>query len=268
MAPQQHIGQLSSAHQQVGQVGVAAVVDQRGAVQPGRVQAGGQHHTGRRCRIPLPLPTGVDVGVDVAADHGHRLGARRSDPDQLDVERSRIHHSTAGGRLALAVIRIGPSVRGGGGVTVSVRYTSPRAGSATAASVMRRRWDRRRAARARCAPPSRRARAWRTPGCRPPGRRSRPGRRVPGTGRRPLPRTSTASSGRSALQPVEDQRVGPPVAGIAEVVGIVEADLLAHRQQQFTGIFGHLGGQRRIGHTHRPSRSRPRQQPSCRHRLR
>ena len=48
-------------------------------------------------------------------------------------------------------------------------------------------------------------------------------------------------------QPVEDQGVGPPVAGVAQVVGIVEADLLTHRQQQFTGVVGHLGGQRRIG---------------------
>ena len=31
--------------------------------------------------------------------------------------------------LALAVILIGPSVRGGGAATVSVRYTSPRAGA-------------------------------------------------------------------------------------------------------------------------------------------
>ncbi len=54
-------------------------------------------------------------------------------------------------------------------------------------------------------------------------------------------------------QPVQDQRIGPPVAGVAEVVGVVETDLLAHRQQQFTGVFGHLGGQRRIGQAHRLS---------------
>ena len=59
--------------------------------------------------------------------------------------------------------------------------------------------------------------------------------------------------GPGPTQAVEDQRVGPPVAGIAEVVRVVEADLLAHRQQQFTGFFGHLGGQRRIGQAHRVS---------------
>ena len=35
--------------------------------------------------------------------------------------RSRSRHNTAGGRLALAVMRMGPSVRCGGAVTVSVR---------------------------------------------------------------------------------------------------------------------------------------------------
>ena len=52
-------------------------------------------------------------------------------------------------------------------------------------------------------------------------------------------------------KPVEDQNVGPLVAGVAEVVRVVKADLLAHRQQQFTGVGGHLGGQRRIGQAHR-----------------
>ena len=47
---------------------------------------GGRHHTGRRGRIPLPLTAGVDVGVDVAADDSHGLGARRSDPHEPDVE--------------------------------------------------------------------------------------------------------------------------------------------------------------------------------------
>ena len=46
------------------------------------------------------------------------------------------HTVTAGGRFELAVIRMGPpSALGGGPTTVSVRYISPRAGSATAASV-------------------------------------------------------------------------------------------------------------------------------------
>ena len=53
------------------------------------------------------------------------------------------------------------------------------------------------------------------------------------------------------MQPVEDQGVGPLVPGVAEFVGVVEADLLAHRQQQLTGVSGHLGGQRRIGQAHR-----------------
>src|SRR6478752_868421 len=36
-AGQQHVGQLLTAHQQVGQIWIAAVVDQRRAVQPRRV---------------------------------------------------------------------------------------------------------------------------------------------------------------------------------------------------------------------------------------
>ena len=51
-------------------------------------------------------------------------------------------------------------------------------------------------------------------------------------------------------QPVEDQRVGAPVAGVAEVVGVAEADLCAHRDEQFTGLGGHLGGERRVGEGH------------------
>ena len=54
-------------------------------------------------------------------------------------------------------------------------------------------------------------------------------------------------------KPVEDQNVGPVVASVAEVVRIVEAHFLAHRQQQFAGFGGHLGGQRRIGKAHRDS---------------
>ena len=51
-------------------------------------------------------------------------------------------------------------------------------------------------------------------------------------------------------QPVEDQGVGAPVTGVAQVVRIVETDLFAHRQQQLTGFAGHIGGQRRIGQGH------------------
>ena len=52
------------------------------------------------------------------------------------------------------------------------------------------------------------------------------------------------------IQPIEDQHVGPLVAGVAEVVRVVEADLLPHREQQFAGVGDHLGGQRRIGQAH------------------
>ncbi len=59
-----------------------------------------------------------------------------------------------------------------------------------------------------------------------------------------------------AVQTVQDQHVGPLVAGVAEVVWVVEPQLLAHRKQQLTRFVGHLGGQRRIGQAHRFSRSR------------
>ncbi len=59
--------------------------------------------------------------------------------------------------------------------------------------------------------------------------------------------------GAFARQAVEDQRVGPLVAGIAEVVRIPEADLVAHLQQQLTGVAGQLGGQRGIGQAHHSS---------------
>ena len=69
-----------------GRYGIGLVVAQRGAVEPGGVQSGGLQHPGRRGRVPLPLPAGVDVGVGVAADDRHGLGARRTDPDELDVQ--------------------------------------------------------------------------------------------------------------------------------------------------------------------------------------
>ena len=163
MALEQHVGQLRTAHQQIGQVGVGPVVDQRGAVQPRRVQAGRQHHARRA--PPNPIPTAHRRGCRRRRRRGPRPSPWRPPTRSARAGcRAGRAATTAprGGRLALAVIRIGPSVRGGGAVTVSVRYTSPRAGSATAASVMPRRpvgEECRRpgdssAATARCAPPS------------------------------------------------------------------------------------------------------------------
>lgn len=43
-------------------------------------------------------------------------------------------------------------------------------------------------------------------------------------------------------QPIEDQRVGPGVTGVAEVVVVVEADLLADRDQEFACLCGYFGG--------------------------
>ena len=148
-------------------------------------------------RIPLPLATRVDVGVDVTADHRHRLGARRPDPDQLDVE-----------LLTQPPQHRGRPVGAGGDPdrTVGARWRrrsrcrcgTPRrgAGSATAASVMVPRrpagaLPQRDVHRPVVAPGSR------TPRCRRPGRRSTPGRRAPATGRRRPPRTAPRRRGRS-----------------------------------------------------------------------
>jgi hypothetical protein len=60
-------------------------------------------------------------------------------------------------------------------------------------------------------------------------------------------------AGALARKAVQDQRVRPLVARIAEVVGVPEADLFAHRQQQLTGVAGQLGGHRGIGRAHHSS---------------
>ena len=59
--------------------------------------------------------------------------------------------------------------------------------------------------------------------------------------------------GAFARQAVEDQGVGPLVPGVTEVVGIPEAFLLKHLEEQFTGVAGQLGGQRCIGEAHHSS---------------
>ncbi len=51
-------------------------------------------------------------------------------------------------------------------------------------------------------------------------------------------------------QAIEDQRVGSTVALVAEVVRVVETDLLAHGQQQLAGLLGHCGGQVGVGRVH------------------
>ena len=109
--------------------------------------AGSRPAAMRAARRPAPLRPGRPSPIPTGRRRGRRRRRRRgprpspwrpptrSAPSGCP-SRSRSRHSTAGGLLALAVMRIGPSERGGGAVTVSVRYTSPRAGSATAASVM------------------------------------------------------------------------------------------------------------------------------------
>ncbi len=59
--------------------------------------------------------------------------------------------------------------------------------------------------------------------------------------------------GAFARKAVQDQPVGPFVARVAEVVGIPEADLVANLEQQLTGVAGQLSGQRGIGSAHHSS---------------
>ena len=59
--------------------------------------------------------------------------------------------------------------------------------------------------------------------------------------------------GTIARQAIEDQRVGPLVAFVAEVVGVPEAVPWRDLEQQFTGVAGQLGGQRGIGEAHHSS---------------
>jgi hypothetical protein len=60
-------------------------------------------------------------------------------------------------------------------------------------------------------------------------------------------------TGPLVAQSLEDQRVRLLVTRVAQIVRIVETDFLARCRQQFTGVPGHLGGQRRIGQAHRSS---------------
>jgi hypothetical protein len=56
--------------------------------------------------------------------------------------------------------------------------------------------------------------------------------------------------GAGPRQPVEDQGVRSGVPGVAEVVGIPEALLLSHLEEEFTGVAGQFGGQRCVGQGH------------------
>ena len=83
----QHVvGQLGPADEQVRQVGVDVVVDQRAAVDPAAVQARGLGHGDRCARVPFVLAAGVRVDVRLAPNHRHRLGSGRSHLDQLGLE--------------------------------------------------------------------------------------------------------------------------------------------------------------------------------------
>lgn len=60
-------------------------------------------------------------------------------------------------------------------------------------------------------------------------------------------------TGAGLREPIQDQRVGPPVPFVAEVVRVVKPDLFAHGQQQLTGLLGHCGSQVGVGRVHRLS---------------
>ena len=57
-------------------------------------------------------------------------------------------------------------------------------------------------------------------------------------------------AGALRTQPLEQQRVGVHVSGLAECVREVVAHVLAYREQQPAGFFGQLGGQLGVGETH------------------
>lgn len=141
----------------------------------------------RRARCVQPRPAPPRQGhesIPTDRRRGCRRRRRRAPPPWPWPGRPDAHHPSRGAPacatapwrpIRLAVIRRSDRrFRGAGGVTVSLQYTSPRAGRATT----RRRWSRARrsgtAATARCARPSPPGPAVRTP-------------RVPSTGRRSTP---------------------------------------------------------------------------------
>ena len=213
---------------------------------------GPPHHARRGGRIPLPLPTGMQVRVDVTVHHGHRLRACRPDPHELDVHlvaqppQHRGRTTGAGGDPDRAIT---PRRRRGDGVGAihlpEGGQCDRRVGDATV-----------RSAPVRC----------HSAMCTAQSLRPVENSHVPSSGSTihtrsacTRDRSSTASSdstesaGRSRARPSRIRRVGPLVPFVAEVVRVPEAVALAHPEQQFTGLAGQLGGQRGIGETHHSS---------------
>ncbi|KAG5721915.1 hypothetical protein E4T56_gene3818, partial [Termitomyces sp. T112] len=80
----QHLlGMFGAADQQVGQIGVALIIDQRRSVDPAAMEAMGQSDGDRRAAVPFELSARMEVNVRLAANHGHRLGARAAHRDQI-----------------------------------------------------------------------------------------------------------------------------------------------------------------------------------------
>ena len=94
------VGELRAANHDVRNVGVGVVVAQRGTVEPGGVQPGGQRDAHRRGLVPFVLPAGMNVGVVVAEQHVHRLRARRA--DGFHLESQRLRNVSGHGRGAVA----------------------------------------------------------------------------------------------------------------------------------------------------------------------
>ena len=233
---QQHhgVGQLLPAHQQVGQVRVGPVVEQRRAVEPGRVHSG--RPTPRPRARPNPTPTGRP-----RAGRRRRLRAPRPSPWRLPTRSGPARRPSgpaaatapgrpvgAGGDADRAHRRGGAGGDGVGAIDLADARAAPTAASvipAVGPSARRRSC----AARARCAPPSRRA--------------GLENSQVPSTGSTIHTRSastrdrsstassdSTASAGRSRANR-EDQLVRPLVPGVPEVIRVPVAVLPRTSQQ-------------------------------------
>ena len=169
------LGQLGPADDQVGEVDVVLVVDERAAVDAAGEQPGGGSDRDRRGGVPLVLATRVHVGVGEVTDDRHHLHAGRAHRHHLGVEllgeagRER-RRAAARDRDPEALRRPrGYDGRLAGVERLADHGLGHRAGGELAGVRVRC------APRARRARPSRRAAARRTRACRRAGRRSRPG---------------------------------------------------------------------------------------------
>ena len=67
---------IRATDQKVWQEELGHVVGEGRPVEPRCHQSRGQRHRNGRRRIPLVLASRMDIGVDLAAHHGHRLHTR------------------------------------------------------------------------------------------------------------------------------------------------------------------------------------------------